>query len=321
MYSEIISDLYSKKSNMKQKLNLDALVVLDAIARKSSFAAAAKELYRVPSSVTYAIQKLEDSLGIVLFDRRGHRARLTPAGMALLNEGRELLSMADNVERKVQRIATGWEAELRIAVDDLIPYKKVLDLCEAFYKFSPDTKLHLTTEVLGGSWDAIASGRADLVIGASGDGPSNRAGFSLHPMGEIELIFVVAPNHPLAKVTEPLTSALIRKYRVIVAADSSRHLSPRTIGLLPGQPSLTVSNLKIKLESQKKGLGVGYLPRHVVQKDLEQGNLVVKATEDELNPLHSLYYVWRNTHRGKALTWFKEQLCENEKKIDWFSAK
>ncbi|HIC40615.1 MAG TPA: LysR family transcriptional regulator [Piscirickettsiaceae bacterium] len=303
---------------MRQKLNLDALVVLDAIARKSSFAAAAKELYRVPSSVTYTIQKLEDSLDIALFDRRGHRAYLTPAGKVLLNEGRGLLSMVDDVERKVQRIATGWEAELRIAVDDLIPYEKVLDLCEEFYQFSPDTQLHLTTEVLGGAWDAIASGRADLVIGASGDGPSDGVGYTLHPMGEIELIFVVAPNHPLAKVAEPLTNTLIRKYRAIVAADSSRQLSPRTVGLLPGQPSLTVSNIKIKLEAQKKGLGIGYLPRHMITKDLEQGNLIIKATEDGLNPLHSFYYVWRNNHHGKALTWFKEQLCENKKKIDWF---
>jgi hypothetical protein len=56
------------------KLSLDALLVLDAIARKGSFAAAAEELHRVPSAITYTVQKLEQDLDVQLFDRSGHRA-------------------------------------------------------------------------------------------------------------------------------------------------------------------------------------------------------------------------------------------------------
>ena len=56
------------------KLSLDGLLVLDAIARKGSFAAAAEELHRVPSAITYTVQKLEQDLGVTLFDRSGHRA-------------------------------------------------------------------------------------------------------------------------------------------------------------------------------------------------------------------------------------------------------
>ena len=66
------------------RLTLDALIVLDAIDRKGSFAAAAEELHRVPSAITYTIQKLEQGLDVVLFDRSGHRAHLTPAGRKLL---------------------------------------------------------------------------------------------------------------------------------------------------------------------------------------------------------------------------------------------
>jgi len=62
------------------RLTLDALTVLDAIDRKGSFAAAAEELHRVPSAMTYAVQKLEEDLDALLFDRRGHRAQLTEAG-------------------------------------------------------------------------------------------------------------------------------------------------------------------------------------------------------------------------------------------------
>jgi DNA-binding transcriptional LysR family regulator len=67
---------------MSLRLSLEAIEVLDAIARKGSFAAAAESLFRVPSAVTYTVRKLEDDLGVSLFNRTGHRAELTEAGGA-----------------------------------------------------------------------------------------------------------------------------------------------------------------------------------------------------------------------------------------------
>jgi DNA-binding transcriptional LysR family regulator len=316
--SENISISCSKNSNMKQGINLDALVVLDAIARKGSFAAAAEELYRVPSSITYAIQKLEEGLGVTLFDRRGHRANLTPAGEALLLEGRDLLRVVDGVERNVQRVATGWESELRIAVDDLIPYSKVLDVCEAFYKEVPDTRLSISTEVLEGAWDALVSGRVDFVIGAPGDGPSG-GGYTTYPMGGTDFLFVVAPDHPLAKEQKPLTSNQIRSYRAVAVADSSRGLPRRTVGILPGQQVLTVPNLRVKRDAQIRGMGVGYMAKHLVEEDVSAGRLLVKETEDGMRNKLALHYVWRTKHQGKALEWFKEYLCQEGKQYSWFS--
>ena len=305
---------------MKPAINLDALLVLDAIARRGSFAAAAEELHRVPSSVTYAIQKLEEGLDVSLFDRRGHKAVLTEVGEALLREGRDLLNMADGVERNVRRVATGWESELRIAVSDLIPYERILGLCEQFYEVAPDTHLRLMTEVLGGTWDALVSGRADLVIGAPGDGPPG-GGYATHPLGQVEFVFVVAPDHPLAAAPEPLPNDMIRRHRAVAAADSSRGLPPRTVGLLPGQPVLTVPDLAVKREVHLRGLGVGYLPRHLVAGDIAAGRLVIKETEDGTGNRPMLYHAWRSRHRGKALAWFREQLCEREPAIDWFGGR
>lgn len=303
---------------MRQGINLDALQVLDCISRKASFAAAAEELHRVPSSITYAIQKLEDNLGVKLFDRRGHRAQLTPAGEALLHEGRDLLAMADGVERNVKRVATGWEAELRIAVGDLIPIDRVFELCESFYKVAPDTRLRLSTEVLGGTWDALVSGRVDFVIGAPSDGPAV-GGYTQHPLGEVEFVFVVAPHHALAKQAEPLSNNIIRRHRAVASADSSRGLPPRTVGLLPGQTVLTVPDMLIKRKAHIKGLGVGYMPKHLIGEDINSGKLIVKETEDSLNSQVAIYYAWRSNHQGKALAWFKQRLCDETVKYDWFN--
>src|SRR3977135_1980257 len=95
------------------KLSLEALQVLDAIDRKGSFAAAAEDLHRVPSAITYSIRQLEDSLGVTLFDRAGHRAVLTDAGRELLTEGRRLLRAGADLEGRVPPGADGGEVGRR----------------------------------------------------------------------------------------------------------------------------------------------------------------------------------------------------------------
>lgn len=60
----------------ERALTLEALRVMDAIDRRGSFAAAADELGRVPSALSYTMQKLEEELDVVLFDRSGHRTKI-----------------------------------------------------------------------------------------------------------------------------------------------------------------------------------------------------------------------------------------------------
>jgi len=296
------------------RISLDALLVLDAIARKGSFAAAAHELHRVPSAVTYAVRKLEDDLDVLLFDRRGHRAKLTTAGRELLEEGRRLLQAAGEIEGRVKRVATGWEAELRIACDDTIPQRAILALVTEFYTQECGTRLRLHTEVLGGCWDALASGRADLALGASGDHPSG-GGYVMRALGTVEWSFAVAPAHPLAALPEPLQSQDILQHRAVSVADTSRNLPPRTTGLLSGQDTLTVHQLQSKVLAQVMGLGVGHLPAHVARREAAAGRLVIRETA-EPKEIAPVFIAWRASHRGRALQWFVKRL---QQQPDWLA--
>ncbi len=293
------------------KISIEALLALDAIERKGSFAAAAHELHRVPSALTYTIQKLEQDLDVLLFDRRGHRARLTAAGRELLSEGRHILRATGELEAHVKRVATGWEAQLRVAYDDVIPARAILGVARAFLQQECGTRVRLTAEVFGGCWDALTGGRADLVIGAPGDGPTG-GGFTTHLMGEIEWAFAVAPDHPLAAAEEPLSPADMLVHRAIVVADSSRNLPPRSAGLLTGQGTLTVHDVGSKLLAQQMGLGIGHLPRTLAEREAAAGRLIIKSTS-ETRARSPLYLAWPSRHRareGRALAWWIKQLQE-----------
>src|SRR3546814_18617559 len=91
------------------RLTFDALETLDANEQQCRFAKAAEVLHRVPSAITYTVQKLESDLGVQLFDRSGKRAKLTDAGQALVERGRSLLREAESLENCVKRVAHGWE--------------------------------------------------------------------------------------------------------------------------------------------------------------------------------------------------------------------
>lgn len=288
------------------KITLESLQILDAIDRRGSFAAAAEEVFRVPSALTYTMQKLEGDLGVALFDRTGRRALLTPAGRVLLDEGRILLQAADALECRVQRVATGWETELRIALDMMLDITALFPLIESFYTQMSGTRLRLSHEVLGGSWDALVTNRADLVIGVSGDGPPG-GGYVTHKIGDAEFVFAVAPGHPLASVDQPITAQELLKHRAIAIADTSRQLSTRSSGLLDGQDVLTVPDVTAKLAAQIAGLGAGFLPRSMAEIEVTAGRLVICEVA-EPKPRVPLYLAWRSRDKGRALRWFLKQL-------------
>jgi len=289
---------------MSLKVSIEALEVIDAIARKGSFAAAAESLYRVPSALTYTIKKLEEDLGVILFDRSGHRANLTEAGVELIKEGRQLLDAAQALESRVKRVATGIETHISIAISDLFDATAIFNILEAFYAQDFGTRIKLSREVFGGSWDALISGRADISIGAPGDVPSG-GGYATKLLGHLEFVFAVAPHHPLANQAEPLSSQDIILYRAVAAADSSRNLPPRTSGILSGQDVLTVHNMESKLEAQIMGLGVGYVPKHLALRHASAGKLIIKEVA-ESKTITPSYLAWRNSRNhkmGRAQQW------------------
>lgn len=292
------------------RLTLDALTVIETIQRKGSFAAAADELRRVPSAITYAVQKLEEDLDVLLFDRRGHRAQLTEAGRELLQEGGPLLQAASELEARVKRVATGYEIELRIAIDDIIPIEPLHSLLQEFYQQACGTRLRIMTEVYGGAWDALATNRADLVIGAPGESPAG-GGYSTRVLGSFQWVFAVAPTHPLAEAPEPIPPQEILKYRSIAAADSSRNLPPRTSGLLTGQDVLTVPDMRMKISFQVAGLGVGYLPAHLAQAQIDAKRLVIKQVLESKTDVQ-MFIAWRTGNKGKALRWWLDKLHNAE---------
>lgn len=287
---------------IQHPLTLDALRVLETIARRGSFSAAAEELHRVTSAVSYTVQKMEEDLGVALFDRSGHRARLTPAGALLVERGRDLLAASNQLVEEARAAAAGWEQRLALAVDLVYAEELLLPLVGRFYEHqtaAANTDIRLIGEVLGGPWDALESGRADIAIGSAQFGLPKI--FRTRKLGRVAFSYVAAPEHPIFNVATPI----LDDYRAIAVADSSRQRAPRSVRLGKHQPTLTVSSFTAKIAALEAGLGIGTVPSHLIAGQLERGSLRRLNVPDEAI---ETVLAWRVEPSGRAKQWFLRHL-------------
>jgi DNA-binding transcriptional LysR family regulator len=203
----------------------------------------------------------------------------------------------------------------------------LFELCEAFYALDPQgrigggalgnggpgTRLKLRTEVLAGTWEALVNGQADLAIGVGMH--TAPPGVAIELLGELEFVFAVAPQHPLAAAAEPVSDVEVLRYRAVAVADSAQHMSPLTLNLLPGQDVLTVSSMAAKIEALLRGLGCGFVPEPLVREHLAAGRLVRKRMQ-RANAAGKMGYAWRcgsgrreRASLGLALQWWLKQLA------------
>ncbi len=283
---------------LNSSITLEALHVLDAIARRGSFAAAAQELNRAPSSLSYQVQKLEQDLDLVIFDRSGHKAVFTQAGQFILDRGRALIAASNELVSDANILAHGWELDITIAYDCLIPIHTFFPLLKQLEEQSK-TRLKLQEETLAGNWEALSYDRADILICPK---PEHLPiDVKVDSLGKLNMIWVASPEHIVHKRTADFDQQSRIKYRAIVVADTARTSPTLTKNLLDEQPRLTVSNFNAKVDALCAGLGIGTMPENVAKPLIEKGRLKkIAGTYDQ--PME-IIIAWRRNKMGKAKSW------------------
>ncbi|WP_323016238.1 LysR family transcriptional regulator [Castellaniella sp.] len=240
---------------------------LIAVVDHGGYAQAAEALGKSQSSISYAIQRLEDQLGLRVFRQEGRRAVPTPAGQILLQRARLLVEHAQSLESSARQMALGREALLRIAADALFPDWLLL---QALAKFSPDcaaTRIEVLETVLSGTDDALLRREADLVIT-----PRIPQGFSGEPLLQIRFVAVAAPSHALHALGRPLAWADLRQHRQLVTRDSGSRR--QNAGWLDAEQRWTFSHLSSSIQAACAGLGFAWYPELRIRGELADGRLL-----------------------------------------------
>ena len=150
-----------------RNLNLDQLQTLITIADLGTFAAAAQTLHLAPPTVSLHIKELEARMDAALLVRGRRQAELTPAGEALVTEGRKLLLASDDLVELVQRRASGREGVVRVGMSAGVSTRLLPLMLETLIARSPGVEVRLEAVGSSESIKRLKAGTLDIGIVAS----------------------------------------------------------------------------------------------------------------------------------------------------------
>lgn len=252
------------------KLDLEQLHVLDTVVQEGSFSAAARILGRAPSAVSYAIKNLESVLGISLFDRGGHRVRLTAAGQEIHEEARSLLARARDLERMALELQGGWEPKLHIVLDGALPMPPIMRALRTFGQKRLPTRVRLKIEYLSGVPERFARDNADLMILLDFQNDTHLQGKPLPP---VEAVLVAHRDHPLAHEQKTITRETLGEHIELVVSDSGSETRNQRLFVGTSQ-RFELSDFHSKRVALLSGVGFGWLPWHLAAEPVKSGELV-----------------------------------------------
>ncbi|ABD87878.1 LysR family transcriptional regulator [Rhodopseudomonas palustris] len=295
---------------MSDALTLDQIQLLLAVVDHGSFSGAARKLNRAQSAVTYGIQKLEAQLGVALFDRSSYRPSLTEAGRALLPRARRIVDETAALRDQAQGLAGGLEAELTLVIDAMFPMPRLVEALRAFTAKFPTVPPRIYVQSMGAGTEFVLNGTC--MIGLLSMVFSDTAGLQHVPLLTVQLLPVVAQDHPLAQLDGPIPTDVIRRHLQLVLTDRSALTEGRDYGVLSSQ-TWRVADLGTKHAMLLAGLGWGSMPTHLVADDVRDGRLkVIHPAEFDARTAHLVMGAAHLASRplGPAALWMMRHFFE-----------
>jgi len=267
------------------RISLDQWATLVSVVESGGYAKAGEALHKSQSTLTYAIQRMEELLGVKVFEIRGRKAVLTAAGEVLYRRGKTLLDEAGRLEHVAGELAQGWEAEIRLAVEIIFPTWLLVQCLGAFSAERPNTRIELFETVLGGTDEALATRSVDFAIS-----PRLTPGFLGDLLMEVRAICVAAPSHPLHLLGRPATLDDLRRHRHLLIRDSGMQRT-RSAAFVNEQ-RWTVSHKATSLHAVTLGYGYAWFPDEAIRGELERGALKPVPLREGAERTGSLYLIF-----------------------------
>ena len=288
---------------------LDQLRLFIAVAEQGSFNAAARQLGRAISAVSYGVANLEAQLGTVLFERQGSsKPVLTDAGKALLANARAVADEVDALLLRARSQQQGLESELTLVVDVMYPSAALSAVLRGFQTAFPTVDLRLHVEALGAVAGMVRDRQADLGIG--GPVAAELPELERMALSSVALVPVAAPGHPLARMAT-ITPGASRKHLQLVLTDRSPLTEGRDFSVLSPR-TWRLADLGAKHALLLEGIGWGNMPDHAVAHDLAAGRLVRLAIPDAPGLDYRFTLLWRrDCPPGPAQLWMREALISS----------
>src|SRR5208283_2647847 len=224
------------------KSTLDEWEILHAVVQLGGFAPAAEQLNRSQSTISYAIARLQEQLGIKLFEQRGRKAHLTEAGRVLLADAEPHVAGFNQLEQRARSLASGGQSEIRLSVDSIFPNERLFAALAEFARRFPNVHQRLRQATFLSADSEFSAHHAHLCVA----GLMSREYF-VKPILDIRMTAVARRDHPLHALKKQVSRIDMMQHMLVViegvgAGNTKRQ--PRS----PAQRFLPVSTIEAAID-------------------------------------------------------------------------
>ncbi|WP_246246112.1 LysR family transcriptional regulator [Paenibacillus lemnae] len=240
---------------------------------------AAERLHMTQPSVSYAIKQLEETLGVMLFERLSKGVRLTPEGEVLYQRVQKGFAELELAEKEVLRLKQFKEGQLRIGANGAIIKDLLIPLLDGFHLGYPGIRIQLGQENTGAVVKRLKEGTLDL-------------GFVHLPVNDEEIVIwkyktlpycAVVGNHFHQWTDQPLSAEKLAELPLLMLSSGSSTRSFIEKWFLSqgveAQADMELNSLDMLAEFAERGYGATFMPRSFAERRIEQGTLLILNTE------------------------------------------
>lgn len=274
-------------------MTLDQLRILHAIAEFGGVSAAARALNKTQPAISNAVSRLEKEFGVALLDRSAYRSGLSEAGRALHARSKLLLKQAEEIADSAAYLASGHEPHLTISIEALAPVSLISTALSAMASLYPGTEFTLTSDVMGGAVEKLLDGEIDLAVGPQIGGPR---GLETKRMTVAVLTGVASPDLLNAGPVSAGEIEALSGVPQIILRETTAQDSGRRFSILEGGRQMIAPDLGVKKQLLLDAAGWGFMPEHLIRRELEDGALV-RLTDLPVPERHIDIFAFRNPAR------------------------
>ncbi len=254
-------------------MNITQLRLFRDIARELSFKKVAQQNHITQPAVSVHIKNLEGELGKKLFIRTPHNIQLTPEGIIILADVKEILRLCDGLKIRSSYSQGVLEGNIRIATIHSIGMYEMGDFLASFMKAFPKVHIHLEYRRFDDIYRLLLKEKVDLGIVAF---PEKRTKVEILPYGEDELVLIVAKGHHLSGNKSVLLEQIDGE--PFIAFDEGIPTREATDQIFKERGisvdlRMTNDNIYTIKKAVEANIGVSIVPANTVNEEIHQGTI------------------------------------------------
>lgn len=258
-------------------ITIDQAIAFDAVVKLGTIQKAAKSLHKGHSAVMYLIKSLEDQTKLNLFDRSGYRNQITLEGEIVLKYCRQFIATRSELEQVCMKLKNGWEPSLKLIYDGVIDFNIIGDALFKLNESQVPTEIKVLAAYLDEVETKFVEEKANMMVTIL---PIKQPDISSIKLKPIRMLLVAHQEHGLIYKSKNKKISLmdLKKHTFIKITGTSGQLGFST-EQLEFESSFSVNDFATKKQAVLKGLGYGWLPEYLLEKELKNKSIQILKTE------------------------------------------